>query len=258
MLPYFRSMEAFFNLSLPKDWQSLSGSQLQYFFKQLSNDLPIEEILTLCLFKWADIRVLCKTHDGNYLIKQRHAPKHEAVLTIRQVQAATASLGFLQQFAPWPVRITKIRKAAAIAADFQGIPFSTFISADNYYQGFLHTKDEALLIQLTTLLYPKVKSSHLTPPFLLNTFYWFASLKQYLARMFPHFLQQMSSTSEDLLGYTPPIGEMLRTAMNAQIRALTGGDITKEDAVLNMDTWRALTELDAKAKEVEDIKRQTK
>jgi len=25
-----------------------------------------------------------------------------------------------------------------------------------------------------------------------------------------------------------------------------------------MDTWRALTELDAKAKEVEDIKRQTK
>ena len=56
----------------------------------------------------------------------------------------------------------------------------------------------------------------------------------------------------------PPIGEVLRTAMNAQIRALTGGDITKEEAVLSMDTWRALTELDAKAKEVEDIKRQTK
>ena len=46
--------------------------------------------------------------------------------------------------------------------------------------------------------------------------------------------------------------------MNAQIRALTGGDIIKEEAVLSMDTWRALTELDAKAKEVEDIKRQTK
>ena len=59
-------------------------------------------------------------------------------------------------------------------------------------------------------------------------------------------------------GYAPPIGEVLRTAMNAQIRALTGGDITKEEAVLSMDTWRALTELDAKAKEVEDTKRQTK
>ena len=39
MLPYFRSMEAFFNLSLPKDWQSLSDSQLQYFFTQLSYEL---------------------------------------------------------------------------------------------------------------------------------------------------------------------------------------------------------------------------
>ena len=183
MLPYFRSMEAFFNLSLPTDWQSLSDSQLQYFFMQLSHDLPMEEILTLCLFKWADLRVLCKTHDGSYLVKQRHAPKQEATLTIRQVQAAIASLDFLQQF---------------------------------------------------------------------------SSLKHYFARLFPHFLQPMSSSSEDLLGYAPPIGEVLRTAMNAQIRALTGGDITKEEAVLSMDTWRALTELDAKAKEVEDIKRQTK
>ena len=254
MLPYFHSMEAFFNLSLPKDWQSLSDSQLQYFFTQLSHDLPMEEILTLCLFKWADLRVLSKTHDSSYLVKHRQAPKHETTLTIRQVQAATASLDFLRQFDPLPVRITKIGRATAGEADFQGVPFTTYISADNYYQGFLHTKNEALLKDLATLLYPKVKST----PLLLNAFYWFSSLKHYFARLFPHFLQPMSSSSEDLLGYAPPIGDVLRTAMNAQIRALTGGDTTKEEAVLSMDTWRALTELDAKAKEVEDIKRQTK
>jgi len=89
-------MEAFFNLSLPTDWQSLSDSQLLYFFTQLSHDLPMEEILTLCLFKWADLRVLCKTHNGSYLVKQRHALKQETTLTIRQVQAATASLDFLR------------------------------------------------------------------------------------------------------------------------------------------------------------------
>ena len=258
MLPYFRSMEAFFNLSLPTDWQSLSDSQFQYFFTQLSHDLPMEEILTLCLFKWADLRVLYKTHDGSYLVKQRHAPKQEATLTIRQVQAATASLDFLRQFAPLPVRITKIGKARAIEADFQGVPFSTFISADNYYQGFLHTKNETLLSHLATLLYPKVKKSKLSTPLLLNTFYWFSSQKHYFAQLFPHFLQPMPADEQNLLGYAPPIGDVLRTAMNAQIRALTGGDITKEEAVLSMDTWRALTELDAKAKEVEDIKRQTK
>lgn len=174
-----------FNLSVPKDWQSLSDSQLQYFFTQLSHDLPMEEILTLCLFKWADLRVLCKTHNGSYLVKQRHAPKHETTLTIRQVQAATASLEFLRQFAPLPVRITKIGRATAIATDFQGVPFSTFISADNYYQGFLHTKNEALLSHLATLLYPKVKKSQLTTPLLLNAFYWFSSLKHNFARLFP-------------------------------------------------------------------------
>ena len=258
MLPYFRSMEAFFNLSLPKDWQSLSDSQLLYFFTQLSRDLPMEEILTLCLFKWADLRVLCKTHDGSYLVKQRHAPKQEATLTIRQVQTATTTLDFLQQFAPLPVRITKIGRAAAIEADFQRIPFATFISCDNYYQGFLQSKDEERLKDLTLLLYPGIKPRCLIRPILYCAFYWFASLKQYFARQFPHFLQPMPADEQNLLGYTPPIGEMLRQSMNAQIRALTGGDITKEDAVLSMDTWRALTELDAKAKEAEDIKRQTK
>ncbi len=51
MLPYFRSMEAFFNISLHKDWQSLSDSQLLCFFHQMSRYLPMEEILTLCLFQ---------------------------------------------------------------------------------------------------------------------------------------------------------------------------------------------------------------
>ncbi len=75
MLPYFRSMEAFFNLSLPTGWQFLSDSQLLYFFRQFSLDLPFEEILTLCLFKWADLRVLCRTANGSYLVMRRHRPK---------------------------------------------------------------------------------------------------------------------------------------------------------------------------------------
>ena len=47
MLPYFRSMEAFFNLSLPKDWQSLSDRQLLFFFSLLSQDRVMEELSTL-------------------------------------------------------------------------------------------------------------------------------------------------------------------------------------------------------------------
>ncbi len=46
--------------------------------------------------------------------------------------------------------------------------------------------------------------------------------------------------------------------MNAQIRALTKGDITKEKDILALDTWRALTELNAQAREYKDLIAQTK
>ena len=258
MLPYLCRMEAFFNISLPTGWQSLSDSQLLYFFRQLSRNLPMEEILTLCLFKWGDITVLCRLYNGNYLVRQRHKPKQEAQLTLRQIHSATASLDYLRYFPPSPVRITHIGNAQAIDKDFTEVPFSTFLSCDNYYQGFLHTKNDALLKDLAALLYPNVKRKHLTKPYLYGCFYWFASLKWYFSGMFPHIFQPMPSEPTNLLGSSPNIGEILRTAMNAQIRALTGGDITKEQAVLAMDTWRALTELDAKAKEAEDLRRQSK
>ena len=255
MLPYFCSMEAFFDLSFPKSWADLFDPQLLFFFRQLATDKPMAEIQTLCLCQWANVLVRCRLYGSVYLVQH---DKQQATLTLHQFVCAITALDFLKSFSPYPIRIRTIGKARAIEADFQGVPFSTFISADNYYQGFLHTKNDALLKDLATLLYPKVKSRHLTTPLLLNAFYWFSSLKHYFAQLFPHFLQPMSADEQNLLGYAPPIGEVLRTAMNAQIRALTGGDITKEEAVLSMDTWRALTELDAKAKEVEDIKRQTK
>ena len=55
-----------------------------------------------------------------------------------------------------------------------------------------------------------------------------------------------------------PSLQQLQEPMNAQIHALTGRDITKEREVLKMDCWRALTELDAKAKDYEDMRKTTK
>ncbi len=250
--------DQFFDIAVPHPWRALSDEQLLFFFRQLSRDLPMEEILTLCLFRWADLRVLCRTPDGSFLVMHRHAPKQQACLSVREVQTAICALDYLRHFPPSPVRITHIGNAQAIDKDFTEVPFSTFLSCDNYYQGFLHTKNDALLKDLAALLYPNVKRKHLTKPYLYGCFYWFASLKWYFSGMFPHFLQPMPSEPTNLLGSSPNIGEILRTAMNAQIRALTGGDITKEQAVLSMDTWRALTELDAKAKEAEDLRRQSK
>jgi len=90
------------------------------------------------------------------------------MLTQCRIQAATVTLGFLAQCSSYSTRITKIRNANAIEVDFQGVSFSTFISADNYYQGYLHTKNGVLLNELDTLLYPKGQAA--SPHRLFATF----------------------------------------------------------------------------------------
>ena len=42
-------------------------------------------------------------------------------------------------------------------------------------------------------------------------------------------------------------------AMDVQIRALTDGDITKEETIRQLPCWRALTELNEKAREAKEF-----
>ena len=73
--------------------------------------------------------------------------------------------------------------------------------------------------------------------------------------MFSHFfkMEQADENGSTMLSF-----KELQQNMNTQIRALTGGDITKEKEVLEMDCWRALTELEAKAVDYEDMKKHSK
>ena len=87
----------------------------------------------------------------------------------------------------------------------------------------------------------------------IGIFYWFASLKAMLSRQFHNFLQPVPQDNANLLDSDKSQYEILTAAVNAQIRALTKGDVTKEKQVLALDTWRALTELDALAKEYEEL-----
>ena len=136
-----------------------------------------------------------------------------------------------------------------------GVPFETYIVVENLYQGFLSTQKDALLDEIAHVLYPGCSAS-LTPEERVSIFYWVASLKDMFARRFPDFFQPASANAENLLGSSQNIGKQLQESMDAQIRALTKGDITKEREILSLDTWRALTELNAQAKEYKQINAQ--
>ena len=165
-------------------------------------------------------------------------------------------MDFLDEIPTTPVRISRIGRHHALPANFEEVPFEKYLYVENLFQGFLYTQDDTLLTQITQILYDSEK---LTPSKAeqVNTFYWVAALKQYFATQFPHFFQPVDTLEKDgdLLKSTPSLYTRLRDATNAQIRALTGGDITKEPTIMKMDTIRALTELDAKAEDSDYIRK---
>ena len=239
------------NLTVPTGWNLLDDSQLRYLFGLLAQGFPAPQVKTYCLFHWTGMKVMHKYGKG-WWCKFAH---DEFVIMAEQVNAAIAALDWIDNLPLTPVRISRIGKHRALVADFQEVPFETFIICDNLYQGYLSAKEDVLLDDLAKHLYrsDKVKPNDAER---VGVFYWFASLKEMFARQFKHFFQPLDSQGDgNLLNDGKSQYEILYNAVNAQIRALTKGDVTKEKDVLALDTWRALTELDALAKEYEEFNR---
>ncbi|MCQ2345731.1 MAG: hypothetical protein MJZ82_03070 [Paludibacteraceae bacterium] len=237
------------NLTIPTCWQELSPKQLRYVYFLLSQDYTAEQLKTLCLCRWAGIEIVCPEGDG-YSIRHDFKVRH---ITALQIAEVLHHLDWLDSLPAFPVRLAAIGKHQAVSADLQGVSFEHYIVLDNLYQGYLHTRNTQLLEQMAAYLYNAPDEAiTLTEEERISIFYWFASVKQLFARKFKHFFVTAdNSISTDLR-------RQIEDGINAQIRALTKGDITKEDTVLHSDVYRALTELDALAREYEELKKQTK
>ncbi len=123
------------------------------------------------------------------------------------------------------------------------LTFKQYLDADASYQDYLQTQDISSLQSLAKILHPGL-SSELREWEKYAVLMWWSSVKLFLSKQYSELFRPAPGASEtDLLA-----------AMNGQIRALTSGDITKEEQVLKMNVHRGLTELDAKAREVRELK----
>jgi hypothetical protein len=101
-------------------------------------------------------------------------------------------------------------------------------------------------VKLARLLYPgDIKAMDTAEQ--VGVTLWYGYVKRTFSKLWPHFFKPTGGQTVKPMDFIEQ--------MNAQIRALTDGDITKEEIVLAADTWRALTELDAKAHDIQEIKR---
>ena len=241
------------NLTLPTCWQELTQTQMRYVFFLMTQNYTADEVKTFCLCRFGGLKVLERTDTG-YRVMYENNPH---IITALQIAEQLPCLAWLDELPLVPVRIPNIGKHKAVAADLTGVPFSDYLCCDNLYTGYLQTQRNDLLTEIAKILY-RATDITLTQEEEISVFYWFSSLKAYYHRRFSYLFSTEPTQGGNLLSSMETTEMKLQTAMDNQIRALTKGDVTKETEVLATDTIRALTELNAMAREYQELEKEAK
>lgn len=250
------------DLTLPKSWAALSQSQLKSVCKFLASDrITTHQAKLLLAFKFSGIKFL-GLHGDEALVKVK---KMTLLLDQDDMLAIAHELDYLESDPVFPVRLFELKHRKAVHPLMREISFARWLGIENLYCGFMQTHKVELLNEILSILYPK---KGYWPKFIkafdykkfcyahINLIIWLGSFKKYLCRRYPELYK--AAGSPDVSRNDLQTHQQLMESMNAQIRALTKGDITKNEAVLEMDLHSALTELDALALESRKLKESLK
>lgn len=257
-------MAATVNVSVPTSWAELSQEQLRFLLCAMvavnfsnknvgyrsQEDYALQtsaQVQTLCFFKWSGLTVICP-YDKGYLVK---SGDKEFMISAETVAAALTHLSWTKELPLEPVRLEIVDGATAIPADISsGLSFDSWLACETLWQRYQIKPDDALLRKMAEILYNK-ENIKMNAAEALGIFYWWAGIKNLVSALFPNFFKKVGGDSES----EPPDYDEMRRNIDAQIRALTKGDITKERDILALEAMRALTELDAQAREYDEIRK---
>ena len=243
------------HLHCPASWGELSGRQLRYVLTLIGSNMYNDvEIRTLMLIRFCEINVIKKHTEGFWScsVVLDNGKTHFFDLQTWQIQDMIGQLEFVNRPEDMDVRLESIQGFQAVDRLLHGLPFIDYLNLEVCYQGFLRTKGSDRVEAMAKILY-RDKDGNLPDRISLDiaeqtgTLFWFFNIKKEFARAFPNFFRPVNSVGGG--NYS------ILDAINAQLRALTDGDVTKENTVKQLDCWRCLTELDAKAREAEEFKR---
>ena len=220
-------------VELPKGWTELTDGQRRY----------VCDLLSAEAWTMDEVKALLIVRLGGARLRQWRGADGQKELAM-QIADGMRLLDWMDAPPDDPSLLGEIDGHKAKDAMLYGVAFRDYLAIENFYQGYLMSQNDAALDAMGGVMYGGL-GRPLTRGERYMLLLWMVGLKACYARLFPHLF---SHTAEDG-GEVPDAREV----MCAEIRALTGGDITKQEAVLNADTIDALTELDAKARESEEL-----
>lgn len=252
--PSYSTADNSLNLTAPKDWKELTQEQLRYVLKLLATFQERTVVKTYMLVRFTGIHVLKKNRFGwRCFVRTTWWGKRKYFyLQAWQIESLLSQMKYVDSYEDMCVRLEDIRGCHAIDIQFHNLLFVDYLNAEKYYQLYMQTQKDEYLEKLARYLYRKKNGEmprrlRLDAAEMLGVYMWYSDVKLLFSRTFKHFFKKVDPDVDDVPD--------MRVVMDAQIRALTDGDITKEKVILNTSVWRALTELDAKAREAEDLLR---
>lgn len=242
------------SLFAPRSWREMTQEQLRYVFYLLSHISTLAEVKTYMLMRFCGISIDKQDEDKCHCVIHTDKGRHRFILFLWQIQEMIHQFDYVDTYEEMGVRLESIRGSRAVDVDLHGVSFSDYLNMEKYYQGYLNTKGTAgvrgPIDMLGSLLYRTPDGAATAGMTLDETertavFMWYGYVRSNFAKSFPYLFSGDGSS-----------GKFNFMAMvNAQIRALTDGDVTKEREVLeHTDCWRALTELNEKAREAKELK----
>lgn len=263
------------DVSMPTSWRECSQKQLRAVFRLMAEGHSAEELKCLFFLRFSGLSVVGKRRSlrhGGHLSARRgvfifRRKRDFFELSSESIAEFLPLLDFVLDIPSSPVAL-EFKGRPHVDSLLRGVPFESFLVIENLYQGYLATQREDFLLDIADILYPRPRGLRRLWPFrpwfmrrhrsafCLSVFFWVASLKGFLASRFPDLFQPAASAQStgNLLQEKRDLGEVLSEGVDAQLRALTKGDVTKEEQILALDCWRALTELNAMAAEAARLK----
>lgn len=254
-----------FNFKAPSSWAELSEEQLRYVLSVMSihHDHIVIKCYLLARFCGLTVHkytrtgwkcsVKCDENDENGDSKNGKVRERVLYISAAEILSLLKNFDFIDKFTDFrPLQRASDVLLTAVDSMLHDVSFYDYLNIEKNYQLFMLNQEDKFLQKMAHLMYRTADGSadetaHFEPYELLGVFMWFSNVKEYFAANFTHFFKPAREG-----------GELRRVdilpAMQAQIRALTDGDVTKQQAVYNTDCWAALTELDNKAREAEEFK----
>lgn len=247
-------------LTVPRSYAELSTKQVKYIARlQLSGETA-ENICTKCFIRFSSIRPVARVGEINFFLKKK--VKGFFSMTTEEVAYFSKKMDWVNKnyVGIQPMNSGRYKPCDKVMRDTN---FIQYIEAENYYQAYLHKKDDQYLYKLMAVLfqpgnkYNNLKVSKLSKYFKYRpqiekhiTLMWMVGIKTYFARKYKFLFSRISGDGQDEEETLPDMAEII----NNQLRILTEGDITKRKLVLSSNTVDALSELNEKCREYQQLK----